>query len=406
MKKIRFLISALAALLGTTFSASAATIGDAAAPLKIAEWVKGKSVDLADLKGKQVVVVEFWATWCGPCRASIPHLTEMQKKFKDVVFIGVSDEDSDTIKPFVKKMAEKMDYTVAADEDRKTSAGYMEAFKIDGIPHAFIVDKEGRIVWHGHPMAGLEATLTEITTGKFSLEKSKKRADAQKQVEEFEAAASNNPDDPKLEKMGKDLEALDAEIGGIEPGQKFSAAEVLKNVRFQSLLRDYQLALMADKGGTNLTNIEKKLEENAPKGFELAEFKKSMAERKLLNDYMTAAQKGDTNTLPALTKQVGDLKAKDSRTLLQIAWMILDEAKLKVHDYDLASKLAKSAVDETESKDPGPLYVYARALYENGKVDDAIASLKKAIAAAGENEEARKELESTLKKYQEKLAQK
>lgn len=407
MKKLLSLILNLAAVFGLVANAPAkASVGDPAAPLKISEWVKGKPVDLAAVKGKQVVVVEFWATWCGPCRTSIPHLTEMQKKFKDVIFIGVSAEESSDVKPFVTKMGDQMDYVVALDDDRKTSAGYMEAYGIDGIPHAFIVDKEGRVVWHGHPMSGLEETLAEIVAGKFDLEKSRKRAAAQKKLEEFEEAASRDPSDPKLVQMGKDLEALDAEIGGIEPGEKFSAAEVIKRVKFQGLLRDYQLATMSGKGGTNLTNLEAKLVENAPKDFDLAEFKQSLAMNKLLNDYMRAAQKGDTNVTAELAAQVGAIKPKNTRTLLQVAWAILDNDQLKVHDYDLAAKLAKTAVDATESKEPGALFVYARALFEGGKVDEAVASMKKAIAAAGDNLEARKELEETLKKYQAKSAKK
>jgi thiol-disulfide isomerase/thioredoxin len=79
------------------------------------------AVDLAAGKGKQTYVVEFWATWCGPCRVSIPHLTELQKKFKTqgVTFIGVSDETEDKVKPFVDKMGDKMDYTVAVDDERR-----------------------------------------------------------------------------------------------------------------------------------------------------------------------------------------------------------------------------------------------------------------------------------------------
>ena len=407
MKKLLSLILNLVAVLGlTATAAAAAAVGDPAAPLKITDWVKGKPVDLAAVKGKQVVVVEFWATWCGPCRTSIPHLTKMQKKFKDVIFVGISDEDAETVKPFVKKMGDKMDYTVAVDDDRKTSAGYMEAYGINGIPHAFIVDKESRVVWLGHPMAGLEETLTEVVAGKFNLEKSKKRAAAQKQVEEFEAAASRDANDPKLEKMGKDLEALDVEIGGITPGEKFSAAEVIKQVKFQGLMRDYQLATMSGKGGTNLANIEKKLVENAPKDFDLAEFKQSLVTNKLLSDYMRAAQSDDSKDLPELTKQVAALKTKNPQMLLQVAWTIMDESRLKVHDYELAAQLAKTAVDATEGKDAGPLYVYARALFESGKAEAAVVQIKKAIAATGDNADARKELESALKKYEEKLAKK
>jgi thiol-disulfide isomerase/thioredoxin len=139
--------------------------GDSAAPLKIKEWVKSGPVDPKD--GKNVYVVEFWATWCGPCRMSIPHLTELQKKFKDkgVVVVGISDEDPGTVKPFVKSMAEKMDYTVACDDDRQTFASYMEAYRHNGIPTSFVVDKSGKVVWDGHPMAGLDQAIEATLAG-------------------------------------------------------------------------------------------------------------------------------------------------------------------------------------------------------------------------------------------------
>ena len=97
-----FLTATLTAALAPSVFAD--KIGDPAAPLKIKEWVKGKEVNVLD--GKNLYVVEFWATWCGPCKVSIPHLTEMQKKFKDrgVVFVGISDEAVDKVKPFVENM--------------------------------------------------------------------------------------------------------------------------------------------------------------------------------------------------------------------------------------------------------------------------------------------------------------
>ena len=108
---------------------------------------------------KGVHVVEFWATWCPPCRTSIPHLTKTQEKFKarGVNIIGVTDEDLDTVEPFIKKMGDKMDYSVAIDKGG-TAKDYMNKYKIRSIPHAFIV-KDGEVVWHDDPMSGLDKAI-------------------------------------------------------------------------------------------------------------------------------------------------------------------------------------------------------------------------------------------------------
>ena len=139
-------------------------VGDPAPELTILEWAKGEPVTLADGKGKTAYVVEFWATWCPPCRKSIPHLTELQKKYKDkgLVVIGVTAEEPADVKPFVEAQGVAMDYVVAVDKDGKTTEAYMDAFGEDGIPHAFIVDSEGRIAWHGHPLDGLDEAVAEF----------------------------------------------------------------------------------------------------------------------------------------------------------------------------------------------------------------------------------------------------
>jgi len=180
MKATRWAVAALVAI-AVALPLQAGELGDKAKPLVIKEWVKGQSVDVTGADGKNIYVVEFWATWCGPCRTSIPHLTELQKKYKDknVTFIGVSTDSEQTVgdvKPFVKKMGDKMNYAVAIDKDGATKKAYMDANYIGGIPHAFIVDQRGRIVWHDHPMnEGFERAIEQVHEGKFDLPAAKKR---------------------------------------------------------------------------------------------------------------------------------------------------------------------------------------------------------------------------------------
>ena len=128
------------------------------------------AVTLADLKGK-VVVVEFWATWCPPCRKSIPHLVELHKqKAKDgLVIVGLTNEAKDKVEPFAKKM--EMSYIVGYG----SQSG--EAYGVEGIPTAFVVGADGKIAWSGHPMepAFEEAVNAALAAaGKGSKDSSKK----------------------------------------------------------------------------------------------------------------------------------------------------------------------------------------------------------------------------------------
>ena len=394
-----FSLLAVFAITTTGFSTE---LGQPAAPLNIAEWVKGSPVDLAVTKDKQIVVVEFWATWCPPCIKSIPHLTELQKQFKDVRFIGVSSEEADVVKKFVTKMGDKMDYSVAIDADGKTSAGYMEAFGINGIPHAFIVDKEGRIVWHGHPMDGLDKAIEEVLAGKMDIAKAKKRDAAQKKLEAFYEAVSGGTSEAKLDTMAKELEALDTELGGIEPGKKFSAKEARKAVKFQSLMRDYQLAMRSGKGGTNLARIEKLVEENAPADFNFFALKENMNLSKVFaNYYYAAAGKRDADKIADFAKELSDTKTTNSVALNQWAWVILTDKNIKTRDLPLATKLAKAAVDASGGKEAGVLDTYARALFDSGKTAEAIIQQKNAIVLA-KDDEAKNKLTETLREYETK----
>lgn len=125
--------------------------------------------------GTNIYVVEFWATWCPPCRKSIPHLTKLQKQYgpQGVVFIGVSEEPADKVVPLVASQSKAMAYRVAVDSRGRTSKAWMKAYGVSGIPHAFVVGTNGLVLWHGYPASSLDRTLKQILAGTFDLERAK-----------------------------------------------------------------------------------------------------------------------------------------------------------------------------------------------------------------------------------------
>lgn len=110
-----------------------------------------------DIEGKPYLL-EFWATWCPPCRDSIPHLNELYATYKEkgMAFIGVTDEDRQIVRTFTKEIP--IDYFIGYDVYDKVG----KAFGIKGIPHAMIVDKSGKIVWEGHPASLKPADLDKV----------------------------------------------------------------------------------------------------------------------------------------------------------------------------------------------------------------------------------------------------
>ncbi|MBW1741988.1 MAG: TlpA family protein disulfide reductase [Deltaproteobacteria bacterium] len=175
-------IMVLTCLVGTTW---ASELGAPAPPLEIREWVKGNSVSLEQGKGKNIFVVQFWATWCPYCLVTIPYLEELQKRFADegVVIVGVTKENPNDVKQFFEEIGHEMNYVVAADADGKTSDAYLKSFGVDGIPYAFVVDRKSRIIWQGHPLDGLDSALEAIVKGKYDLVEEKRVLTEKKRVE-------------------------------------------------------------------------------------------------------------------------------------------------------------------------------------------------------------------------------
>ncbi len=127
-------------------------------------------------KGK-FYIVEFWATWCRPCHMVIPHLGKISRDYSDsIIVIGVSlDQKFDVAEKFANSN-KNMTYSVIHDASRKVSEAYMKPFNVRGIPHAFLIDAEGKIVWNGHP-SGLDAQLKKFV-GEPNAKKETPKAEA------------------------------------------------------------------------------------------------------------------------------------------------------------------------------------------------------------------------------------
>lgn len=111
-------------------------VGQPAPDFALAAMSGPTSAKLADLKG-HVVIVDFWATWCGPCAMAMPHLVDLAHRYKDLRVVGISDEDEGDIRAYVA--AHKIDYTIARDADDVVTGHYL----VTGLPTLVIIDKAG-----------------------------------------------------------------------------------------------------------------------------------------------------------------------------------------------------------------------------------------------------------------------
>lgn len=251
--RLTFRILGVAAMLVTS-PAMGLDVGDPAPALRISEWVAGKAVDFKTGKGKMIYVLEFWATWCGPCKVSIPHLTELQAKYKDknVVIIGISDEAARTIKPFVKAMGDKMVYTIASDKGGATTRTYLAGFGVNGIPYACIVNRDGIIAWHGSPFEELDEILEQVVAGKFDVEVARRGAKATKMFDTYFGTlfkASETTDAKEKNRLTQEARKTGEEILGLADKSPKVLVILALNILLhpQLNIRDQELALRAAK---------------------------------------------------------------------------------------------------------------------------------------------------------------
>lgn len=146
--------------------------------LKVSQWLQGQRTAL---KGPgRIFLVEVWATWCGPCLQTMPHLVELQKRHGDrLQVVAISDEDAGTVGAFLKRH-DWNPISVAVDPEGHTLGALKARFGIPGIPKTFAI-QDNKVIWHGHPNE-LNMVLPAMLAGQWTpqsmraLEDVKKRA--------------------------------------------------------------------------------------------------------------------------------------------------------------------------------------------------------------------------------------
>lgn len=319
-------------------------VGDKAPALSVEKWVKGKPIKAFE-PGK-VYVVEFWATWCGPCVQSMPHLSKIQTTHKDkVTIIGLTSEDPNNSLSKVEEMVtgkgDGIAYTIAWDKGQETKDAFFRAAGQNGIPCSFLVDDKGTIAWIGHPMF-LDVPIELMVAGKWDAKTGPEAiAKAEAAVKDVWTKARSSPKD-----------ALAA---------------------YDTLAKDYPG--LAD----HMSDMP---------------FSLAMQARDYATAYKYAGKIVDTA-----------IAEKNSAKLNEIAWNIVDpDADLEKRDLDLAMKAAVKADEFTGSKDAAIIDTLARVYFWKGDLKKAIELQTKAVEnAKGQMlEEVKKSLEEYKKKAEKK----
>lgn len=328
------------------------TIGDKAPKPVIAKVFKGDT-DFNGFEPGKIYIMEFWATWCGPCKAGMPHLTELQKQYADkgVEIIGCAiwqrektqKERETTVQNFLAQpeWAKKTGYTVAIDKESNTSDAYMKASGQSGIPCAFIVGKDGYVEWIGHPMT-MDEPLAKVVAGDwnrtayketFAREQAQKKKDRALRRELFTAQRSG--DNQKV------LAILDREL-----------KEDPDNLNY--LMQKFELMVGPM---------------NDEQGYEVG--------WKILKQ-----------------------NRNNSQILNAISWYTLDDPAVEDRDLEFAMAAAKAANEASGGNDAAVLDTLARAYFETGDLNRAIKFQKKAVENAGDNRMS-DDIRKTLKKYED-----
>ena len=353
MKTIRtvLMLSALAVYAGFAAEENEVTVkvGDKAPALTVGKWVQGDPVE--EFESGKAYIVEFWATWCGPCRVSIPHLNKIHEKFrgKGLIVIGqdcLENKEAEVVK-FVKKMGDEMTYRVALDNLTHSKKGkmaetWMDAAGQRGIPAAFLVDKNSRIAWIGHPMSLKETVIEKVLDGSFDIAQAAK-------------------DYAERQKIEAQMNELQREFSKSQRNKDWDAAEATLD-KMKTLAGDESESL--NIAGARLT----------------VKFGKK--------DYESAYK---------LARELSDAHQDNAMIQNHLAWTIATDPGIEQRDLDLAEMISNRANKASKGKDAAILDTVARVLFMKDKKEEAIRTQQRAVDLADGS--AKKSLQKTLDSY-------
>jgi thiol-disulfide isomerase/thioredoxin len=342
-----------AVLLALPSAAQGLGVGDPAPKLKLAGWLRGEPID--SFEPQRVYVVEFWATWCVPCRRTIPHLSGVQDRFgpKGVRVVGVSvwEDDQAEVGPYVEGLGTTLRYSVALDHvlegatpmQGTMALSWLRAAGENSLPTAFIVDG-GRIAWIGDTLS-LEKPLEQIVAGKWDLEAAKlahQRRIATKKLDR------KLYDQLKQQRWEEALATI-AQMQELAPESEARTAPW----RFQALL--------------------------------------SLGRNEQAYAYAAAA--------------VDELLWDDALALNLVAWFVVDPAAKPpaARNLDFALRVAARAAELSEARNPAILDTLALVHFERGEVARALELQEKAVELAKDtswlDEATRAELVERLERF-------